>query len=328
MGKRKQKLKPDIVVKNYWRNNEQFADFFNAVLFDGKEIIKADELEDIDTEESSILEHKDYAESIGAARDNVKIRKKSTIYNVELVILGMEGQERIHYAMPMRVMGYDYGTYKKQYDDNAKKYKNANGMSRDEYMSKMKKMDKFIPVITIVVYYGENPCDGALSLHEMLNIPKEVEPFVNDYKMHLIEARKNNLKLHNINNIDLFNLLEILLNKDEKLKETKEKAIQYASEHDVDKSVIMTVAGAANCKMDYDMIAGKGSVDMCTVFEETRFEGRLEGRLEGKLEGRAEEIIETGHEFGLSEEEILIRLQKKLDVSLQKAQEYFKMFSK
>ena len=51
--------------------------------------------------------------------------------------------------MPMRVMGYDYGTYKKQYDDNAKKYKNANGMSRDEYMSKMKKMDKFIPVITI-----------------------------------------------------------------------------------------------------------------------------------------------------------------------------------
>ena len=297
-------------------------------MFDGKEIIKADELEDIDTEEPSILEHKDYAESIGAARDNVKIRKKSTIYNVELVILGMEGQERIHYAMPMRVMGYDYGTYKKQYDDNAKKYKNANGMSRDEYMSKMKKMDKFIPVITIVVYYGENPWDGALSLHEMLNIPKEVEPFVNDYKMHLIEARKNNLKLHNINNIDLFNLLEILLNKDEKLKETKEKAIQYASEHDVDKSVIMTVAGAANCKMDYDMIAGKGSVDMCTVFEETRFEGRLEGRLEGKLDGRAEEIIETGHEFGLSEEEILIRLQKKLDVSLQKAQEYFKMFSK
>ena len=133
MGKKKQELKPDIVVKNYWRNNEQFADFFNAVLFDGEQIIKADELEDIDTEESSILEHKEYAESIGAARDNVKIRKKSTIYNVEMVILGIEGQERIHYAMPMRVMGYDYGTYKKQYDDNAAKYKSANGMSSDEY---------------------------------------------------------------------------------------------------------------------------------------------------------------------------------------------------
>lgn len=68
MGKKKQELKPDIVVKNYWRNNEQFADFFNAVLFDGEQIIKADELEDIDTEESSILEHKEYAESIGGSQ--------------------------------------------------------------------------------------------------------------------------------------------------------------------------------------------------------------------------------------------------------------------
>ena len=82
MGKRKNRLKPDIVVKGYWRNNEQFADFFNAVLFDGKEIIKPYELEDIDAEESSILEHREYAESIGALRDNVKIRKKSTKYPI------------------------------------------------------------------------------------------------------------------------------------------------------------------------------------------------------------------------------------------------------
>lgn len=27
MGKEKQALKPDIIVKNYWRNKEQFADF-------------------------------------------------------------------------------------------------------------------------------------------------------------------------------------------------------------------------------------------------------------------------------------------------------------
>ena len=277
MGKEKQKLKPDIIVKNYWRNNEQFADFFNAVLFDGKYVIKADELVDMDTEESSILEHREYAESIGASRDNVKIRKKSTIYNIELVILGMEGQEHIHYAMPMRVMGYDYGTYKKQYDDNAAKYKGSKGMSSDEYMSKMKKTDKFIPVLTVVIYYGENQWDGAISLHGMLNIPKEMQPYVNDYKMHLIEARKNNLKLHNINNKDLFNLLEILLDKDKGLKKTKEKAIKYTEDHDVNKSVIMTAAGAANCKLNYDVLTGKESDNMCTVFEENWAEGKAEG---------------------------------------------------
>lgn len=95
----------------------------------------------------------------------------------------MEGQEHIHYAMPMRVMGYDYAAYKKQYDDNAGKYKKAKGLLDDEFISRMKKTDKFIPVIIIVVYYGEKDWDGAISLHDMLNIPKEMVAYVNDYKM-------------------------------------------------------------------------------------------------------------------------------------------------
>ena len=52
MAKKAQNLKPDTVLKNYWSNNEQFADIFNAVLFDGEEVIKPEELEDVDTEES------------------------------------------------------------------------------------------------------------------------------------------------------------------------------------------------------------------------------------------------------------------------------------
>ena len=256
MGKEKPALKPDIIVKNYWRNKEQFADFFNAVLFDGKQVIKPKELEDLDTEESSVLEHKEYAESIGASRDTVKIRKKSTVYGVEFVILGMEGQEHIHYAMPMRVMGYDYAAYQKQYVDNAAKYKTAKSLTEEEYLSKMKKDDRLIPVITVVVYYGEKPWDGAVSLHGMLHISEEMKPFVNDYRMHLVEARKNDLKLHN----------------------------------------------------------------MCTVFEETRREGIAEGEAKG--------IIETGYEFGISEEVILARLQKKLNISLAEAQEYVKKFGR
>ena len=37
----------------------------------------------------------------------------------------------------------------------------------------------------------------------MLNIPEEWKPFVNDYKMLLVEAKDNNLKLHNINNYNV-----------------------------------------------------------------------------------------------------------------------------
>ena len=333
MRREKQRLKPDIVVKNYWRNNERFADFFNAVLFDGVQVIKADELEDMDTAESSILKHREYAESIGASRDNIKIRKKSTIYNVELVILGMESQERIHYAMPMRVMGYDYGTYKKQYDDNATKYKrqkvkDEKNMTADEYMSHMKKTDKFIPVITVVVYYGESPWDGAVSLHGMLNISKEMQPFVNDYKIHLIEARKNNLKLHNINNRDLFNLLEILLDKDKGLKKTKEKAIKYTEDHDVNKSVIMTAAGAANCKLNYDILTDKESDYMCTVFEENWAEGKAEGMKQGLQNGQAKQIIKISMEYNVETEKIILKLITELNISRKEADEYIKKYGK
>ena len=34
----------DIIVKEFWRNNERFADLFNAVLFKGKCVIKAENL--------------------------------------------------------------------------------------------------------------------------------------------------------------------------------------------------------------------------------------------------------------------------------------------
>ena len=53
---------------------------------------------------------------------------------MEFVILGIEGQERIHYAMPMRVMGYDYGTYKKQYEANAAKYKDKKDLTEKNGM--------------------------------------------------------------------------------------------------------------------------------------------------------------------------------------------------
>ena len=335
MSDKIQKLKPDTVLKNYWRNNEQFADLFNAVLFDGEPVIKPEELEDADTDESSILEHRGYAESIQASRDNIKIRKKSVVHGVEYVLLGNESQQHIHYAIPMRIMGYDYGTYKKQYDDNAKKYKTSEGMNEDEYLSRMKKTDRFIPVITVSVYYGDKVWDGPTTLHGMLDIPEKIARYVNDYKILLVEARRNALVLHNANNVDLFNLLEIILDKSTPKNEAKKKAIQYGEEHQVDKSVVMTVAGATNSKIDYNAFE-KGEVTMCTLFEEIAKEseaigearGKVHGEAIGEVRGRALGIIESGYDFELPESDILARLQKKLDITLQQAQEYLNLFKK
>lgn len=326
-------LKPDVILKTYWRHNERFADLFNAVLFEGKPFIRPDELEDVDTEESSILENKKYAESIQASRDNIKIRKRSTVHDVEYVLLGNESQRHIHYAMPMRVMGYDYSTYKKQYDSKAQKYKATGGLNGDEYLSGMRKTDKLMPVITIVVYYGDQPWDGATTLHGMLDIPEEVGKYVNDYKMLLVEARKNNLLLHNVNNKDLFNLLEIILDKSVPKKEIKQRALQYGETHKPDKSVVMTVAGATNSKIDYHSYE-KGEVSVSTFIDEIAKEGEKRGERRGEKRGkrrgvkrgRAMEIVETGDEFHLSENDIMERLQRKLSITPQQAQTYLTMY--
>ncbi|MCI8566180.1 MAG: transposase, partial [Lachnospiraceae bacterium] len=204
-----------------------------------------------------------------------------------------------------------------------------------------KRSDRFVPVITIVVYYGEKAWDGAKSLYEMLKIPEEIVPYVNDYKMVLVEARRSGLKLHNSKNIDLFRLLEILLDQSHPTSETRKRAIEYAREKQVDRSVILAVAGAVNCKMDYTELTKEGA-DMCTVFEMTwaegkaegRVEGRAEGRVEGKAEGRAEGIAEgiralilDNLEEGTSKERIILKLQKRFSLKEAEARKYMKEFA-
>ena len=63
------KVKPDIIMKNFWKNNERFADIFNAYLFQGKQIIKSEELTEVDTDISSLIKFNGHAEPYrGAAR--------------------------------------------------------------------------------------------------------------------------------------------------------------------------------------------------------------------------------------------------------------------
>lgn len=327
MSRKKQNLSPDTILKNYWRDNNQFADLFNAVLFEGKQIIFPNELEDIDTEESSVMEHRGYAESIKASRDNIKISKRSTSFDAEFVMLGIESQEHVHYAMPMRVMGYDYGIYKKQYDSNAKKYQTVEGLSESEYLSRMKKSDRFTPVITVVVYYGGSPWDGATTLHGMLNIPEHIKPFVNDYKMLLVEAKQNNLQFHNTNNMALFDLLQIILEKDLATDEAKKKVIKYVEKYNVDKNVIMTVASATNRNIDYSTLARKGDFTMHTLFDEIEKQAELSGELKGELKG-IQALIESLQEMDVPYTKTQNQIMVKFSLSEDNAQNYMRKFWK
>ncbi len=134
------------------------------------------------------------------------------------------------------------------------------------------------------------------------------------------------LKFHNSNNQDPFHLFVILLNQNKPTKEVRQEAAAYVREHDVDETALMTVAGAAHCRIDQDMLKEEGRTDMWSVFEEVAKEGEAHGEVRGIAKGEARGIIDTCHELGVSDEDILSRLQLKLDISLQAAQEYLQMF--
>lgn len=51
-------VKPDVVLKDFWRENHRFADLFNGVCFHGKEILQPDSLEELDTEVSGIIQRR------------------------------------------------------------------------------------------------------------------------------------------------------------------------------------------------------------------------------------------------------------------------------
>ena len=191
MGKNKENVlvddvKNDTISKNFWRDNEHFADLFNAVLFGGEQIVKPENLEEMDTDVSGVIMADDYKISLDRFRDVVK-----KDYNgVELVVLGLELQEHIHYGMPLRTMIYDSLGYLKEFD-GVRKWNKDNGVkavNADEFLSGIKKEDRFHPIINIILYYGEKEWDGPLSLQDMMvDMPDRFKQLFADYNINLVQ---------------------------------------------------------------------------------------------------------------------------------------------
>lgn len=99
MTKVKSKITPDTILKNFWKDNNRFADLFNACFFDGNPELNPDDLTEVDTDISSLLQFHGYAETVKKIVDVVK----KSAYGVDFVILGIENQAKIHYAMPLDI---------------------------------------------------------------------------------------------------------------------------------------------------------------------------------------------------------------------------------
>ncbi len=274
--------KPDIICKEFW-NNERCADLFNTVLFKGKQIIKPSDLMDIDTDASSTIELPKSIESLKKARD---IFKKSKL-GVDFLILGIENQDEINYSMPMRIMLYDVLCYYNQVRDisSNNKKNNIKYENKAEFLSGMKKEDKINPIITLVIYYGEKPWDGATSLKEMMTpLDPDIMALVPDYKMNMLEIRNaKNYKFSNPN-------LELIFDISDELLKGNIDTIRNKYQTDNLSNDEVRFIGYITKSKNF-MNSRKGNVTMCEAlqkWEDQTFErGKAEGEAEGKAEGEA-----------------------------------------
>lgn len=179
----------NVVTKKYMSDNEKFADLFNYVLHNGKPIIRADKLIDCDPNELMVSEGENKEIIV---KDKMRDIKKSWILkkddNVAYLMLGIENQTDIHYAMPVRNMFYDVLEYERQIREHKKMHRKIGDLKGKEFISGFSKTDKFIPVITLVIYFGADIWDGPRTLHEMFDIQnRDILEYVSDYKLNLIE---------------------------------------------------------------------------------------------------------------------------------------------
>ena len=297
----------DITTKEFMADSRIFADAFNFLIHGGEQVIDPGSLRPLDTAATGVLFGTDGTEApVQKYRDELKYLISMEDDSAVYLLLGIENQSSVNYAMPVKNMVYDALQYAAQVEKTAKVHrtertlrKTAGQMSGEhpaphrpnagEYLSGFYKGDRLIPVITLVVFFSAGKWDGPRSIHEMFAVTDPgILSFVSDYRINLIAPEEMGRE-----DFDRFatNLREVLLFI--RYSEDKQKLRALVAEDERFRSVerdavrvIETVTGSGLIINEKDEV-----VDVCRAIEEIKEEGRVEGRTEGRTAGKAEAIL-------------------------------------
>lgn len=296
----------DVSLKTFWRDNEHFADLFNATVFNGKQVLKPNKLTEMDTNVSATIQSKSYNESITRNRDVVK--KMSD--GVEFNILGLEIQDKTHYAMPLRTMTYDALGYIKEYNDIKKHHKlNKDSFSsHEEFLSGINKSDCFHHIITLVLYYGESLWDGPTCLSDMMfSMPDNIKAYFSDYKLNLVQILDSDkYTFYNEDVRDVFNIIRNIYNDD------FDSIYREYESRNVDIDVMELICNITSVPKLMDLCTDTeqgGTVNMCEAMKRFQAECESKGMKEGIDSEKVNSIISM-LEFGITKEQILTRYTK------------------
>jgi len=225
-------------------------------------------------------------------RDQLKSAALMADSKTAYILLGIENQTDIHYAMPVRNMLYDALQYAGQVDEianlhhNHKNHPRHQPVNQAEFLSGFHKNDKLIPVITLVILFNAKEWDGPRSLMDMMDISDpQIKKLVVDYPLYLISPEQMTdeglQKFHS-------SLREVM----GCIKYSADKKKLSSFIHNNPRMMQMEANAArvieAVNHIPINIKKGDENVNMCQAIEEMIQDGREEGRSKGRSEGRSE----------------------------------------
>ena len=282
----------DIATKNYIQQNDKFADLCNFYLFDGQPIIKPEALEEKNISELGLP----FANGEGAAveklRDVIKRCVVKMADSVVYMIVGVENQSEIHYAMVVRNMLYDSLNYASQVEECAKKHRQDKDLQGAEYLSGFSKNDILVPVVTITVYWNSGVWDGPRNLYDMFQIKNEqILKYVPNYWLNLVVP----VEIKNFDKFetDLKDVFSFIQNSDskEKIKNLFNGKVRWMMRSNTVRFLNDTINAGLEVNEEGEW------TDLCKGMKELREEIAEEARAEwlakGHAEGHAEGTLQT-----------------------------------
>lgn len=274
-------------MTRFFEDDDRYADLVNGYVFCGKQVVSGSDIVEKNGVVSGIL---------GNIRSRTVFRKyrdlvRKVIFGTDFVIVGLENQDKIHYAMPVRVMledaaGYDEQMRKIQRQSKGRRLKGA------EFLGRFAKTDRIKPVVTIVIYYGRERWDGPKDLFQIMEcekLPEEMRNLINNYRIHVLEV--NSYKdIHHFRT-DLYEVFGFIQRAGDKAAEqvfTSENEAVFSHLEEDAYDVITALTGSEELAAVKDKYREGEAVNMCEAIRGMIEDGRMEGIQKGLKDGKRE----------------------------------------
>ena len=261
-------LTPDSACRTFFSNDIHFASFSNAVLFDGKQLIHPERCVRYENDTKSVEDKK-------RRRDIVVKTDVNGIY----CLFGIEHQSTIDVEMVIRCGIYEMLEYLKQL-----------------------KNKRLVPQFMVVFYTGSRKWEGPLKLSDYLEIPKELKPYFNDWKIYLVDVK--DIDTSKIKDKQTRYFIEAIQNMYKGNYDKLHRRIKMNRNNFIYAAII-----TGSLDLIKDLPEGD-EIDMCEGMERMaegfRSEGRKQGILVGRNEGRKEGKLEEKR--STLKEQLIIKL--------------------